>query len=298
MVIERERCVTCQAPRTRGVLCDVCAGGLVPDDLCPEQIGGRDARPDHSANNCWLVDGYGQPHTLAVPTSAASPFRTLSIGRDKKSELWIAERTISLTHASLEHRPLSNAWFVVDHGSDNGVFVNDDRVPRRFPLEPGDRIFLGRRVGFVFMPIEGKDVDAAADEAQFLAAQSWSEDTVGDASVVDVVPLKISIVSEGGAVASWGAERAVLTELEYELIATLHKRMIDDVDVDAAARGFVPAAILLEALTFRSEAPTHANLRGLVRKIRRKLADRDDAVDLIESRQGLGYRLARSLVIG
>ena len=41
------------------------------------------------------------------------------------------ERTVSQLHANLEHRPLSNAWFIVDVGSDNGVFVNDDRVPRR-----------------------------------------------------------------------------------------------------------------------------------------------------------------------
>ncbi len=302
MSIERERCVVCGELRNKGVLCAACADGLAPDDFCPEQITAQKKRPEHGATNCWLVDGYGQPHTLSLPSSSssksASPFRSLAIGRDKKSELCVAERTISSTHASLEHRPLSNAWFVVDHGSDNGVFVGADRVPRRFPLEPGDRISLGRRVAFLFVPLEDKDIDAAIDEHQFLTAQSWSEDTVGDAGSIEGAVVKVSVVSEGGAVASWGQERAVLTELEYELIATLHQRYVDDDDKGAEARGFVPAAVLLEALSFKSEAPTHSNLRGLVRKIRRKLADRDDAVDLIESRQGLGYRLARPIVMG
>lgn len=306
MPFDRERCVVCREPRAKGVLCAACAGALavradgsrLADDVCPEQITSQKKRPERGANNCWLVDGFGQPHTLSLPQQAQAALRALTLGRDRKSELCIAEPTISLVHASLEHRLLSNAWFVVDHGSDNGVFVGADRVPRRFPLEAGDRIWLGRRVGFVFVPIEDRDIDAAIDEQQFLAAQRWSEDTVGDSGAVDEAVVKVSVVSEGGAVVSWGDERVVFTELELELVTTLHQRYVDDDDKGAEARGYVPAAVLLDALSFKSEAPTHANLRGLVRKIRHKLADRDDALDLIESRQGLGYRLARPIVLG
>lgn len=298
MSITRERCWACGTnPRETGVLCAACAAGLAPDDLCPEQIAARVAAPDRNAANAFLVDGWGVPHVMAVPKNAAPAFRALSIGRDRKSDLFVAERTVSQLHANLEHRPLSNAWFVVDVGSDNGVFVNDDRVPRRFPLEPGDRVFLGRRVGFVFVAVEDADVDAAIDEVQWLKKQSWSEDTVGDAGGQGEAPLKITAVTEGGAIASWGDERVSLSELEYELVATLHAHMLADAAKDEAARGFVPAVVLLEKLAFRSEAPTHANLRGLVRKLRRKLADREHAVDVIESRQGLGYRLARPLLV-
>jgi len=315
--MKRDDCVVCGAPRTLGVLCAACAAGLVADDFCREQIGSRVVDVDVGGDNAWLIDGYGVPHVLSVPKKAAPAFRSLSVGRSRKSELWIAERTVSLAHALFEHRPLSNAWFVVDVGSDNGVFVNDDvvapdpgaldkaaaeavsaRRPRRFPLEAGDRIFLGRRVGFVFLPLEDGDAQSASDELRWLQAQSWSEDTVGDAGGLDLTPLKISAVTEGGAVAVWGGERISLSELEYELVATLHRHMHDDGDKDEAARGWVPAAQLLQALSFRSEAPTHTNLRGLVRKLRRKFADRDNAVDLVESRQGLGYRLARPLVLG
>ena len=311
MVFAVDRCWSCGAVRERRarVLCDACVDGVVAGvvagdggaggavELCPEQISARRARPEHGHHNAFLVDAFGQPHALSVPTSAAAPFRTVSIGREKKSDLMIAERTVSLRHAQLEHRPLSNAWFVVDNGSENGVRVGDDVVPRRFPLEPGDRVYVGRRVGFVFVVIDDDDVDAVVAELQSLEQQSWSEDTVGDAGSKDVAALKVAVVTEGGGVATVGRARVSLTELEVELLVQLHQRYIDDDDKDAAARGFVPAAVLLDVLSFRSEAPTHANLRGLVRKLRKKLADHDDAVDVIESRQGLGYRLARPLAL-
>ena len=297
-MVHHDGCAVCGSPRSRGVLCEPCAAGLGHDELCPEQVGARLQLPKADHANAWLIDGWGTPHTLAVPLSAPSAMRQVTLGRDRRCDLWVAERTISQTHATLEHRPLSNAWFVVDAGSDNGVFVNDDRVPRRFPLEPFDRISLGRRVGFIFVPIEPAGVEAAIDELQWLRTQNWAEDTVGDGDDDSAVPLRVSAVTEGGAVAAWGQERAALSELEYELIATLHRRMLDDGALDEAARGYVPAAHLLEALSFRSEGPTHANLRGLVRKLRRKLADRDHPIDVIESRQGLGYRLARPIVLG
>ena len=302
--MHREACMRCGGQRTRGLLCDACAQPLLADDLCPEQIRSRGTITDGD-NNAWLIDGFGVPHALVVPSQAsvqANPVQALhrgcSVGRDPTSDVAIAERTVSHAHATIEHRPLSNAWFVVDAGSDNGVFVNGDRVPRRFPLEAGDVISLGRRVSFVFFPIDA-DATAWARSAQaWFVRQQWSEDTVGDSGDgASGVVVHISAATEGGAVASWGNARVSLSELEYELLATLHKHHEADVDVAASARGFVPAAQLLETLSFRSEAPTHANLRGLVRKVRRKLADRDDAVDVIESRQGLGYRVARSVVL-
>jgi DNA-binding response OmpR family regulator len=120
-----------------------------------------------------------------------------------------------------------------------------------------------------------------------------TEPTVGDAGVDETTPLKIVAVTEGGAIATYAGERVQLSELEYELIVVLHQRFSDERDVDPAARGFVPAQQLLEKLSFTSEAPTHANLRGLVRKLRKKLAD----IDVVESRQGLGYRLARAISV-
>lgn len=302
-----ERCLGCGAPRERGFLCVACADRLIHDDgrsdargdvrggLCAEQITSRPVLVDGVCARAWLVDGFGVPHAIAVPKKAAPTLQTITIGRRRDSDVQIAERTISALHATLEYRPLSNAWFVVDAGSDNGVFVDDDRVPRRFPLEPGDRIMLGRRLGLLFVPIDDVDTDAADTALSWWREQGFVGDTSGDSGGADAISLRVSAVTEGGAVASWAAERVSLSELEYELLVCLHRRFVDDDGLDDSVRGFVPAALLLETLRFKSEAPTHANLRGLVRKLRRKLADGDPPVDVIESRQGLGYRLARPI---
>jgi hypothetical protein len=290
-------CVACGAPRERGVLCAACARGLVDEELCAEQVVSRVPAPLPGMENAWLIDGFGFPHTVAVPTTAPSHLRTVQLGRGRDSDVQVCDRTVSQTHALLEHRPLSNAWFVVDAGADNGVFVGADRVPRRFPLERGDRLFLGRRAGFLFIPLDAADLPAARADVEWLRATGWTGDTVGDDSGEVAVPIRVHAVTEGGAVCVIGRERVALSELEYELLLTLHRRFVDDEGKDDAVRGFVPAAQLLEALSWRSEAPTHGNLRGLVKKLRKKLADRDPPVDVIASQQGLGYRLARPLIV-
>jgi len=302
-------CVACGAPRERGVLCAACARGLVDDEqrgeLCAEQFISRARGPQPGMENAWLVDGFGFPHTVSVPTAAPAHLRTVQLGRGAGCDVQVCDPTVSHTHALLEHRPLSNAWFVVDAGADNGVFVASDagsgsgrdRVPRRFPLERGDRVFLGRRAGFVFIPLEAKDIEAARADVDWLRARGWTDDTVGDSSGDIATSIRVHAVTEGGAVCVIGRERVALSELEYELLATLHRRFVDDDGKDDAVRGFMPAAQLLEALSWRSEAPTHANLRGVVKKLRKKLADRDPPTDVIASQQGLGYRLARPLVV-
>jgi len=270
-------------------LCTECANGLVLDELCPEQFTARATSPMVDAANAWLIDGYGIPHTITL----RPPITTATIGRARTCDVCIADRTISQAHASLEYRQRSNAWFAVDSGGDNGVFVNDDRVTHKFPLEPRDRVFLGRRVGFVFMPLDPDVIDEALRELHWLRASELNEPTMGDAGVDDDVPLQIAAVTEGGAIARFKSERVQLSELEYELLVVLEKAWREQENVDAVARGFVPASRLLETLSFVSEAPTHANLRGLVRKLRKKLVE----LDVIESRQGLGYRIARPVTL-
>jgi pSer/pThr/pTyr-binding forkhead associated (FHA) protein len=283
-----DSCFACrERPRSRGLLCDACCVDV--DDLCPEQFTARVALPTTPGANAFLFDGFGTPHVVSV----SMPITSATIGRARTSDICIAERTVSQHHATLEYRPLSNAWYVVDGGSDNGTFVNTDRVARKFPLEPRDKIFLGRRIGFVFVPLDESQLDEATRELRWLRALVSTEPTVGDAGVDETTPLKIVAVTEGGAIATYAGERVQLSELEYELIVVLHQRFSDERDVDPAARGFVPAQQLLEKLSFTSEAPTHANLRGLVRKLRKKLAD----IDVVESRQGLGYRLARAISV-
>jgi hypothetical protein len=286
------QCFACgNAPRSVGLLCAACADGLVAADLCPEQIVARAATPMKGLHNAWLIDGFGVPHTLTVDDRAGA---SVSIGRARRNDVCVAERTVSQAHALLEHRAKSNVWFVLDTESENGTYVNDDRVERRFPLESGDELFVGRKVGFVFVPLDEDDLDRAHEALRWLKAQApASIPTRADAGVDAGIALKVSAVTEGGAIAAWGDNRAQLSELEYELVTLLHGRFVAESALGVDVRGFVPAQLLLEKLSFVSEAPTHANLRGLVRKVRKKLAGGDPPLDVIESRKGLGYRLAR-----
>jgi hypothetical protein len=290
-------CFVCgERGRSRGLLCDECARSIGPvdDALCPEQIITRVSEPVAGKKNAILVDGFGAGHVIVVDDISAT------LGRSRDSDVCVAERTVSLAHAILEHRPKSNAWFIADVDSENGTWVNGERVVRRWPLELGDRVHLGRRVAFCFVPVDDDDVEAAAQAVRETTRETRT-DTRRDVRFDDGRPLRVRAVTEGGAIASWGEAsdaRAQLTELEYELLAVLERRFRDEEKLDAAVRGFVPASHLLEVLSFKSEAPTHANLRGLVRKVRGKLAAGNPSLDVIESKKGLGYRLARPLDLG
>jgi DNA-binding response OmpR family regulator len=169
-------------------------------------------------------------------------------------------------------------------------------VERRFPLEPVDRVFVGRRVGFVFVPLDSDTLERAMAELRGQRAQTASVDTRREIrpGSVRIAQIAVRAVTEGGAVAAIGEEQVQLSELEYELLCVLSRRLGDEAQLDESVRGFVPGEQLLGTLSFKSEAPSHANLRGVVRKLRRKLPD----VDVVESRKGLGYRLAQPIELG
>jgi hypothetical protein len=284
-------CLLCDdAPRTRGLLCAGCAEGLPTEGLCPEQVRARLEVPPTRGDSALLLDGFGVAHVVAVH-HARGPIATATLGRSGTSDLAVAEATVSLAHALLEHRERSGAWFLVDEASENGTWVGDDRVERRFPLEHGDRISLGRRVALRFLPLDDESLPRAHQALIWQRAQEPLVPTRGDDAQAHEGRVRVIGATEGGAVAAVGDARVPLTELEYELVLVLARRRADDEGVDEAARGFVPSAQLLDALSWQTEAPTNNNLRGLVRKVRRKLGDCQPPVDVIESRKGLGYRL-------
>jgi DNA-binding response OmpR family regulator len=159
-------------------------------------------------------------------------------------------------------------------------------------------VFFGRRAGFVFYPLDDDSLPRAVRQLRWWRAQAHRVPTRADAPVADPpLTLRVSAVTEGGAVCSWGDERVQLSELEYELLVVLWRQWVHDDQADEAARGFVPWSQLIDELAFHSEAPTHNNLRVLVRKVRRKLAQCEPPVDVIESRKGLGYRVAQPLAM-
>ena len=75
--------------------------------------------------------------------------------------------------------------------------------------------------------------------------------------------------------------------MEFALLRVLVDRRRTVVDPDHA---FVPWHEIAASLSFRSVSVDSENVRELVRRVRRKLATAG-LEDLIESRQGIGYRL-------
>jgi pSer/pThr/pTyr-binding forkhead associated (FHA) protein len=72
--------------------------------------------------------------------------RPLRIGREESNDLQFFDDSISRFHARVDFDPLAETHVVVDLGSTNGVYVNDQRIavqPATTPLREGDRIEFG-----------------------------------------------------------------------------------------------------------------------------------------------------------
>lgn len=71
------------------------------------------------------------------------PTTPLTVGRDRACALSIQSDDVSRRHARIEAN--DGSWRIVDEGSTNGIFVNDERV-KSARLGPGDRIYVGDTV--------------------------------------------------------------------------------------------------------------------------------------------------------
>ena len=72
----------------------------------------------------------------------------LRVGRPAECDLTVPEAAVSRRHASLHRR--ADGWYLLDHGSTNGTFLNGSRVAGPVRLTDGDEIRLGRRVRLRF----------------------------------------------------------------------------------------------------------------------------------------------------
>jgi hypothetical protein len=74
--------------------------------------------------------------------------RHVRLGRRPECDLTIPEPEVSRRHASLHWR--ADGWYLLDHGSTNGTFINGNRLDVPTRLANGDEIHLGRRVRLRF----------------------------------------------------------------------------------------------------------------------------------------------------
>jgi diguanylate cyclase (GGDEF)-like protein len=114
----------------------------------------RDGPPATSGEDCLVIifaavpTDFGRRHVLKRPLT--------TIGRDRDNDIALQNDAVSRHHAKLERRGMDTV--VVDLGSTNGTFVNDD--PTRLKesrLQRGDLLRIG---GTVFKYLSGKDIEA------------------------------------------------------------------------------------------------------------------------------------------
>ena len=97
-------------------------------------LGAQPAAAERQVIPAHLIDANtNRSYSLVVPR--------VSIGRESKNNIAIADLNISRTHAELRYDQ-RGFWTINDMGSTNGTYVNDREV-RTYALSEGDRITLG-----------------------------------------------------------------------------------------------------------------------------------------------------------
>jgi diguanylate cyclase (GGDEF)-like protein len=81
------------------------------------------------------------------------------VGRGADSQIVLEGDSVSRRHAHLERR--AGAWYVVDDGSTNGTYVNEEQIAREQLLVNGDRIKIGPSI---LKFLSGADAEAKYHE--------------------------------------------------------------------------------------------------------------------------------------
>lgn len=114
--------------------------------------------PDDSpSNDCLVVIYTAEPGLLGKRfVLDKSPTR---VGRGADSQIVLEGDSVSRRHAHLERR--AGAWYVVDDGSTNGTYVNEEQISREQLLVNGDRIKVGPSI---LKFLSGADAEAKYHE--------------------------------------------------------------------------------------------------------------------------------------
>lgn len=96
----------------------------------------------------WLVglDGPAKGESFTVRMGRNT------IGRDRKSDIYVNDEQASGHHADLVYRPDEGRFILMDHNSTNGTYVNDVELEPRRDLVDRDVITVGRHK-FVFVSL-------------------------------------------------------------------------------------------------------------------------------------------------
>ena len=262
-------CVLCSSPRSIGVLCTSHGVAIASAGITSEQIVSR-----VTTATAALVDAWGVAH--AVVDGA-------KIGRDPQVDVAVLHASVSSEHASLKQ--VGGAWRIIDHSSRNGTEVEGNRVADA-ALRNGSTIRLGD-VKFYFWPEPLPKIEPPRGSGR--TAPTHREELVFSAKVTTARGQLLDLRQRvDGGVLRIAESSIELAAMEFGLLQLLveRRRIVSDAEL-----AYVAWHEIADALAFRSVQADSENVRELVHRVRRKLAT-VAADDVIESKRGVGYRLA------
>ncbi len=104
------------------------------------------------------------------------------LGRSKKDDIVIEEKTISSGHLTLVER--EGDWYVEDNNSTNGTYLNGKKIVSSAKLERGCSLQVGEKVTFGFEPAR-----VGREATEVVEVLGGAEDAVSDVAVQRTNPL-------------------------------------------------------------------------------------------------------------
>ncbi|HUS63385.1 MAG TPA: FHA domain-containing protein [Kofleriaceae bacterium] len=275
-------CLQCGTEIRIGGLCPAHAEAIATcDDVTAEQVLSGAVT---EAASC-LIDQWGNVHPLTE--------RAL-VGRlQQECSVTILHHSVSAIHAQVElagargnAKEGEGGWRVVDRGSLNGTYVNDEAV-RVAALSDGARVRFGN-VSFYFSSHRLPVLQARFGAGYTVPVRQ--KDIAFHARVSDGAGKEMALAqrASGGIVRVDDETTVEFARLEFAFLKILAERRLASNDPELA---FVSSKELSDLLEFKSADADGENVRELVRRVRRKFKS-EGIPDLVESRQGVGYRLA------
>ncbi len=262
-------CLLCSSPRSIGVLCTAHGVAIASPGITSEQLFSRVQSASAS-----LVDAWGVAHAIAPGST---------VGRDPKVDMAVLHASVSSVHAVLERD--GSTWRVIDKSSRNGTEVDGARVTEQ-ELGSGATLRFGD-VRMYFWPEALPKIDPPRGSGR--TAPTRRDELVFSAKVTTPRGHMLDLRQRvDGGVLRIADSSIELAAMEFGLLQLLveRRRAVDDAEL-----AYIAWHEIADALSFRSVQADSENVRELVHRVRRKLAT-VQAEDLIESKRGVGYRLA------